>query len=90
MFELLSKAVVESKQKVNITTSQEENEKAREEERGAGLYISIISDALCIKKKKKKVALQIDGITGRPSSRCLIFLISRSSKETFKIFMTCS
>ncbi|XP_075937381.1 soluble guanylate cyclase 88E-like [Anarhichas minor] len=33
VFELLTVAVVESKQKVNLTTSQEENEKAREEER---------------------------------------------------------
>lgn len=50
MFELLSKAVVESKQKVNIPKlskeepeEKEENEKAkREEERGASLSISII------------------------------------------------
>lgn len=50
MFELLSKAVVESKQKVNIPKlskeepeEKEESEKAkREEERGTGYYISII------------------------------------------------
>lgn len=50
VFELLSKAVVESKQKVNIPKlskeepeEKEESEKAkREEERGASLSISII------------------------------------------------
>lgn len=49
MFELLSKAVVESKQKVNIPKlskeepeEKEESEKAkREEERGTSLFISI-------------------------------------------------
>lgn len=50
VFELLSKAVVESKQKVNIPKlskeepeEKEESEKAkREEERGTSLFISII------------------------------------------------
>lgn len=58
VFELLSKAVVESKQKVNIPKlnkeepeEKEENEKAkREEERGTSLSISIISNVLCITK----------------------------------------
>lgn len=90
MFELLSKAVVESKQKVNIPKlskeepeDKEENEKdMSEEERGTSLSISIISNALCIKMG----SFQMDGIGKCPSSHSLIFL-PRSRMEKNKIFI---
>lgn len=72
VFELLSKAVVESKQKVNIPKlskeepeEKEESEKAkREEERGAGLSNSIFISFQMHNVFKKRM----DGITKRPSS----------------------
>lgn len=69
MFELLSKAVVESKQKVNIPKlskeepgEKEENEKAkREEERGAALY-NVLFISFQMQNVFKKVSVQMEEI----------------------------
>lgn len=81
VFELLSKAVVESKQKVNIPKlskeepeEKEESEKAkREEERGSLPFQSnvyLISSALGIKKKRHSFVRQkLIGLKKKPDAR---------------------